>query len=117
MSVPDAPMTDPDLFGWRPPPPPARYPDAPGFKEGTTSREAAEKVATTAQEGREQVFLAIQAAGAAGLTPDEAAERIGRDRLYVRPRVSELAREGRLIATGERRRNDTRMAAKVWRAV
>ena len=43
----------PDLFDWQPP---AGYPDAPGFKERTTSREAARKMEPRAGTLRGQVM-------------------------------------------------------------
>lgn len=40
-----------------------------------------------------------------GLTADEAADLLGRDKLTIRPRVSELKSLGWIIPTGERRQN------------
>lgn len=92
------------------------YPESPGFREPTTARDAARAVAPGAAEGRERVFGAIRASGSAGLTADEAAASVGRTPAYCRPRVCELFKAGRLIPTGERRRNETGLSAKVWRA-
>lgn len=113
-----------DLFDWTPPPRKSPrffdesiYPSAPGFKEGTTSRDAARAIAGDAAILRERVFAAFAAAGAAGLTADEAAARGGRDWRSVRPRVTELSNADppRIVPTGERRANDTGQKAKVWR--
>lgn len=93
------------------------YPQRPGFKESTTSKVAADAVAPGASKGREAVFTAIAAAGAYGLTADEAAAMIGRRETYVRPRVTELSKMGRIVETGKPRRNVTNLKAKAWRAV
>lgn len=92
------------------------YPESPGFKQNTTSREAAKAVKPGAVNGREVVFRAILLAGPDGITADEAAAAIGRPVLYVRPRVTELAKLNRIEATGERRANTSRLKATVWRA-
>jgi len=93
------------------------YPAAPGFKEKTTSRDAARAITGDAMLLREQVFAAIARAGARGLTADEAAGALGRSVLSVRPRVTELSKADppRIVPTGERRRNDSGMSAKAWR--
>lgn len=95
---------------------PARYPERPGFKDRTTSKEAACAVAPTAAQLRARVLDAIERAGSYGLTADEAASRLGVSVLAVRPRVSELYAEDRIERTGERRRNDSGMHAWVMRA-
>jgi hypothetical protein len=92
------------------------YPDGPGFKERTTSRDAAAAIGAKAKTLRERVFDAIAAAGSAGLTSDEVAARLGLDWRSIRPRVSELLAAGRIEPTGETRRNDTDLFAKVYRA-
>lgn len=93
------------------------YPNAPGFKEEEgISREAARAVSGAAADGRERVFEAIRLAGSGGLTADEAAAAVGRPQAYVRPRVTELFKVGRITRTGERRPNSTGLRAWVWRA-
>lgn len=96
---------------------PQLYGGLPGFKEPTTSRAAAAAVAGEASILRERVFAAIAGAGERGLTADEAAGAVGRDRLSVRPRLTELAHAipARITPTGERRRNESGLRAKVWR--
>ena len=95
---------------------PFAYPRAPGYREQTTSRAAARVVAAGAGALRERVFAVIRAAGARGLTADEAAAALGETILCIRPRVSELRAEGRIEPTGERRKNDSGLSAKAWRA-
>lgn len=97
-------------FGDRP------YSESPGFKTGGTSREAARAVAPGARAGRERVFDAIAASGSGGMTADEAAALLGRRESYVRPRVTELFKAGRIVPTGGRRQNETGLPAKLWRA-
>lgn len=93
-----------------------RYPSDPGFKEqGGTSEEAAERIAPRATIIRAKVLGALLA-HPMGLTADEIADYLGISMLSVRPRVSELAKEGRVEKTGERRTNVTGMSAAVWRA-
>ncbi len=49
-----------------------------------------------------------------GATADEIAAALGRDRLAVRPRVSELVRMQRVRASGRRRANASGRLAIVW---
>lgn len=81
-----------DLFSWSP-----KYPDRPGFKEPTTSRDAAERVAPTAKRDRGMVLTIYRAAWPAALTPDEVAARCGRSVLSIRPRCTELTKTGDLM--------------------
>lgn len=98
---------------------PGVYGALPGYKEKTTSRDAAVAIKGKAAILRERVYAAIRAAGAKGLTPDQTAAAIGESVLAVRPRCSELSQEHppRIVLTGERRTNDTGLKARVWRAV
>jgi len=95
------------------------YPDAPGYKTGGTSKDAARAITGKASILRDRVFAAIAEAGARGMTADEAATALGETVLAVRPRVSELAKAtpARIIPTGERRKNESGLAAKCWRAI
>jgi len=95
---------------------PAPYPESPGFKEPTTSRDAARSMESTAATLRVEVLAAIAAAGEHGSTADEAAKAIGQTVLAVRPRVTELLAEGLIVDTGRTRKNESRRNAKVWRA-
>ena len=65
----------PALFDWTPPP---TYPAAPGFKEPTTSRDAAEKIKPIAKTLRDQALAALRVAYPDGLTADEVAVKLGR---------------------------------------
>ena len=94
------------------------YPRSPGYKERTTSKDAAVAMTSRASILRNRAFAEIVRAGAIGLTADEAAERLGETVLAIRPRVSELAKASppMIVPTGERRKNLSGMSAKVWRA-
>lgn len=93
---------------------PAPYGGTPGFKEPTTSKESAIKYRGRAKVLLPKVFDAIVAAGAAGLTADEAASILGETVLAIRPRVTELKEIGEIERSGERRKNVSGMSAAVW---
>ena len=94
------------------------YPWVPGFKEPTTSRDAAAKIAPSLNERQEEVYCAIRLAGKAGMTADEVAKCIGRAPCSVRPRLTELGPKclNKIERNGERRKNESGMSAAVWRA-
>lgn len=106
-----------DLFDWTPPP---GYPRAPGFKEPTTSRDAAERIGPAAKSLRDHVLVVLRAAWPAGLTADEVAARMGKSVLSVRPRLSELRTAGQIFpallpgARPLRRPNESGAGATVW---
>jgi predicted transcriptional regulator len=89
------------------------YPDAPGFKEEGTSNEAARKIEPRAGTLRELAYATISHSSA-GLTADEVAARMGETVLAIRPRLTELKLAGRIVRTGQRRRNISGMNAAVW---
>ena len=91
------------------------YPVGPGWREPTTSLEAAKKIEPRAAVLRELVYLSIVNAGPIGRTADEVATALGASILAVRPRVSELAKAGRVTKTGEHHRNESGMMAHRWR--
>lgn len=97
------------------------YPGRPGFKEPTTSRDAARRIAGRAPSLREQALKALQVAWPGGLTADEVAAKVGKPVLSIRPRVTELLRLGEIMpvtwnASGEplRRANASGADATVW---
>lgn len=98
-----------DLLGDTP------YPAQPGFKKPGTSQEAAQSVGVSRSENlRARIIAALKVHGP--MTADEAALKLGEDKLAVRPRFTELLRLERIAETGERRRNDSGKSADVWRA-
>jgi predicted ArsR family transcriptional regulator len=87
----------------------ALYPDRAGFKEHETSLDAARKI--NVEHLRGEVLFTLMARPQ---TADEVAGNIGRDVLAVRPRLSELRKQGKIEPTGERRKNESGMSAHVW---
>lgn len=91
-----------------------KYPEVPGAKTGGTSRAAAEKIRPRAVTLRELVYGLLKDAS---LTADEAAAKLNKSVLSVRPRLSELLAMGKIYDTGRTRKNESGVAASVWRAV
>jgi hypothetical protein len=80
-----------------------------------TSQAAAEAMTAEAPRLRALVLDEIRKAGRAhGLTADEAAHRLRRTVLSIRPRVAELAKENLIADSGARRRNHSGRSAIVW---
>lgn len=98
----------PDLFSYR-----DSYPGRPGFKEADTSHKAAVSMKDAAPLLQRRCLEALRGA-ADGLTADQIAAAIGETILSVRPRVTELLRDGRVRDSGQRRKNDSGRSAKVW---
>lgn len=93
-----------------------RYPNRAGFKEkGGTSQEAA---AAIEAKGR-AATLRAKVLGAFELgwqgTADELAFNLGESILSIRPRVTELHKQGRLERSGVRHVNESGAYAHVWR--
>jgi hypothetical protein len=95
------------------------YPHSPGFKgSAETSRQAAEAIAP--QLGRLQRLVndAVKARGTYGLTPEEASEVLGIERVSLQPRFSECKAKGLIVDSGRRRLNpSSRKRAVVWVAL
>jgi predicted Rossmann fold nucleotide-binding protein DprA/Smf involved in DNA uptake len=89
---------------------PGPYNGMPGFKERTTSRDAAKAVSSRAKTLREKVLQAIKTRP---MTADEVAAFIGEDILAIRPRVSELKKMGLITPTNTRRANKSGLMANV----
>lgn len=88
------------------------YPDRPGYKTEGTSKEAATAITGHAKTVRDRVLAYITEH--AGITADEIANAMGLSILTVRPRVSELRRQGWIEPTGERFCNSSGMSANAW---
>lgn len=91
------------------------YPQEPGWKEPTTSRDAAKAMKKHAVNLRELALAAIDASGWRGLTADETAAELNKSEPAIRPRLSELKLLGKIERTGERRWNKSGVSAAVWR--
>ena len=92
------------------------YPYSAGFK-GTaeTGRQAAEAIAPQLGRLQRLVERAIKARGSYGLTPEEACEVLGIERVSLQPRFSELKAKGLVVDSGQRRLNpSSRKRAVVW---
>ena len=61
------------------------------------------------------LVLEVLAAAPDGLTADEIAAKLAASVLAVRPRVSELFHAAKIEKTGERRLNESGLAAHVWK--
>lgn len=92
-----------------------RYPNRAGFKEPGTSKEAADAIEA---KGRAATLRAA-CRGAFELgwegTADELADRLGESILAIRPRVSELHRQGIVERSGLRHVNQSGSFASCWR--
>lgn len=89
-----------------------RYPHAAGYKEHTTSKEAARKIEPRAPTLR---MRAVAVLGVRPMTADEIAAELGESILAVRPRITELFKLNKIEWTGEYRANKSGMRAHVWR--
>ena len=90
-----------------------KYPETAGFKEDTTSRDAALSMASLSSPLRKTVLNYIKKFPS---TPDECAEGICESVLSVRPRITELKNLGFIKASGLTRKNYSGRNAKVWTA-
>lgn len=89
------------------------YPQHAGWKEPTTSRDAANAVEPKAKRLRPLVIEDLLRHPAS--TADEVAARLGETVLSVRPRIAELNRDCLIEKTGIRRRNESGLQANTWR--
>lgn len=90
-----------------------KYPYGPGHRRPETSKDATKAIRSRAENLRESI-LGILRAGPE-LTADEMAEILGVTVLSCRPRVTELSRQGKIVPTGERRKNQSGMTAMVYK--
>ena len=89
-----------------------RYPDAPGYKARDTSASAANEVEPRAKTLRYKVMKVI--ASRKNATADECAEILKESILSIRPRLSELAANGLISDSCERRKNASGKNAIAW---
>ena len=91
------------------------YPDIPGFRGPTNgpSALAAKSVKGRAERIRADVLSLLEHT-TGGLTVDEILARLDVDRVYGQPRISELRRQGRIVASGIRRRSAYGATSTVW---
>ena len=89
------------------------YPLRPSYKYRDTSAQAAVAMEPRAPTLRDRCYRVLQQRAR---TADEVAAALGETVLAVRPRVTELARQRRVVDTGIRRENASGRKAAVWRA-
>lgn len=92
-----------------------RYPIAAGAQDPDTSRAAADVAGNTSAQLRARALAVLERSR--GLTADEVAGRLGLSILSIRPRITELARLGRVRDSGSRRPNASGRNAIVWAPV
>lgn len=90
-----------------------RYPETPGYQPSETSYRAAKAIESETSALRFQCLAVLRTSPK---TADEVATALNRNVLAVRPRIAELLKQGRISDTGERRRNESGLSAKVWKA-
>ena len=90
------------------------YPNAPGHRGVETSIAAAQALSPKLGPLQRMAEQAIREAGKDGLTADELAERLEKDRYSIQPRTSELKRKGLIRDSGQRRPNSSGKLAIVW---
>jgi predicted ArsR family transcriptional regulator len=92
---------------------------SPSLPAGTTAADEGLQAAARTNIARTErlrgLVLEILAAAPDGLTADEIAARLAASVLAVRPRVSELFHAGMIEKSGERRLNQSGLAAHVWK--
>lgn len=81
-----------------------------------TAHDAAQLAGRHASRLRARCHEALLAAGAAGLTDFQLADRVGIQQTSAGKRRLELERAGLVEGTGERRRTPSGATAMVWRA-
>lgn len=89
------------------------YPASPGWKARDTAKDAAAKAAPTSSILRAQCLRLLS--DGIPRTADQCAELLGKDRLAIRPRLSELAATGDVVDSGIRRENMSGRSAICWR--
>jgi len=86
------------------------YPFSPGSQNVDTSIEAAELIKEGADTIRRKVFDVIVNKGNVGATADEVAELLSLSSFTVRPRVTELFKQGKIERRDKRKNNSGRLA-------
>lgn len=88
-----------------------------GFKEPTTSQDAAIAIEATGVAGRLRGLVLDSLRDFGAMSTDECAAMLGESVLSIRPRFSELKHAKLIEDTGIRHKNASGMSAKVWRSV
>lgn len=88
------------------------YPHKPGFKQRDTSKAAAKAVNGRHREVWDRILEKLRQYE---LNVDELASMLDLDAFYLRPRVSELAKQGVIVDSGIRREGDRGKKMICWR--
>ena len=89
-----------------------RYPERAGFKAEGESQDAANAIEGSGRAARLRTAVLAHYATHES-TADECAEALGESPFSIRPRCSELVKQGRLVRTGERRKSSEGGASAV----
>ena len=92
-----------------------KYPLTPGYKEQSTSKEAAGKINTRAAKLRTEILQILERKNNYGGTCEEIAEIMSEDITSIRPRFTELKHMNYIVDSGNRRINKFNNNTKVWR--
>jgi predicted ArsR family transcriptional regulator len=84
-----------------------------GYRVSDTSLEAAQAIEPSVSTILSDVLIAVSSAPN-GLTADECAHILNLSPLTVRPRFTELKRDGLIIPSPEKRKNRSGRRAQVW---
>jgi len=88
------------------------YPDRAGYKAPGTSQDAANAIEGSGRAATLRAAVLDWYATHTG-TSDECAASLGESPFSIRPRCSELVKQGRLVKTGERRKSSEGSASAV----
>lgn len=90
-----------------------KYPERPGYKKRDTSKRAAGEMREPAKTLRSKALAVI--ALHQPLTADQVADYLESDILSMRPRITELNKQGLISDSGMRAKNDSGKLAIMWR--
>jgi hypothetical protein len=92
------------------------YPNSAGFKEETTSKEAAEHIESSGAANilRIRVMEYVRDRRYLGTTPDACATALGESVLAIRPRFTELEQKGMIRRTKLTEKNESGRNAAVY---
>lgn len=94
----------------------AKYPDAPGYSNPSTSKGAAESVKERAAPMRQRFLAELQVRGSFGATCDELEQAFDMAHQTVSARFTELKLKGLVVDSGKKRPTRSGRAAIVWHA-
>ena len=92
------------------------YPDAPGYSNPTTSKDAAESMKPKASALRLRILAELQVRGSFGATCDELEQAMNLPHQTVSARLREMALKGAIGDSGQKRATRSGRAAIIWHA-